>query len=206
MLYQRQTRRCQNLRGISRNTRCFDLSTRYPVADSFLQRRDSYRSDSNGEQANPTYHEVVGLARGLAVGMGSDSLNDEHRLLALVYGERGGDLLTTQLDGDDVLEGLQARGVPVPTIAPPLPTVLIGPWGNWVYFPGDEFAAVSRALLSAIHPGQSSGGPTGRSGRRGTGTCTVRMRYRWRRSSEGPCPIRRLSRFYLTRKDLAGRV
>ena len=109
-------------------------------------------SDHDGAHANPTYHQVIGLARGLAIGMGSESVNDEHLLLALVYGERGGDLLTTQLDGDDVLDGLRAREVPVPTLAPPLSTVLVGRWGQWVYFPGDEFAAVSRAVAERYPP------------------------------------------------------
>lgn len=109
-------------------------------------------SDRDSARPNPTFHKVIGVARGLAIGMGSESLDDEHLLLALVYGERDGELMTTHLDGDDVFDGLRGRGVPVPSLAPPVASTPIGPLGSWVYFPTDEFPAVTRALVELYPP------------------------------------------------------
>ena len=109
-------------------------------------------SDADGARANPIFHKVIGVARGLAIGMGSESLDDEHLLLALVYGEPEGELMTTHLDGDDVVDGLRGRGVQVPSLVPPVASTPIGPMGHWVYFPADEFPAVTRALVELYPP------------------------------------------------------
>jgi hypothetical protein len=105
--------------------------------------------------STPAYQFILGWAQGIAIGMGSITFTDEHVLLAIVYGDLGGEshLVWHDIDPDEVLTGLRARGVATPSLAPPVAPTPIGPWGPWVYFPVTEFNAVTRELALRHPPG-----------------------------------------------------
>jgi hypothetical protein len=56
-------------------------------------------------------------------------------LLALAYGivGDGSSLGAFELRADEVVEHPRRHGVAVPSVAPPISTQVIGPYGSWVY-------------------------------------------------------------------------
>jgi hypothetical protein len=115
--------------------------------------RMSRRSRKLSTTSTPALQHVVGMAEGLAIGMGASDITDEHVLLALAYGDLSGQarLLTVDFDADDLVAALRAKRVPVPKVAPHLSERLVGPFGPWVYFPVEDFPAVAKEL-GGVHP------------------------------------------------------
>jgi hypothetical protein len=108
-----------------------------------------------GQSSSPTYQMVLGWAQGMAIGMGSSSLNDEHVLMAIVYGDYGGGsrLEAFDIDPDEVVDRLRAHGVRTPQLEPPVSQTPSGPLGPWVYFPEEDWSAVTQELAQAHPPG-----------------------------------------------------
>jgi hypothetical protein len=115
----------------------------------------SGRSRKKGASPNPALQQVIGMAQGIAIGMGATRVTDEHALVALAYGDLSGQmrLLALDMDADEVLAALRARKVAVPSVSPHVSERLVGPFGPWVYFPAEEFPAIARALAQVHPPG-----------------------------------------------------
>lgn len=113
------------------------------------------RRRKDGAGSTPMFQLTLGWAQGIAIGMGASQVTDEHLLLAMVYGDRGGESLLVWLDvdPDDVVSGLQARGIQMPPLRPPVPRTPIGPFGPWVYFPEADSRAVVQELVKTHPPG-----------------------------------------------------
>jgi hypothetical protein len=122
-----------------------------------------------GTVSTPTYQLILGWAQGIAIGMGASNLRDEHVLLAFAYGDHGGGsrLVLFGIDPDDVVAGLQARGIRVPQVQPPVAPTPSGPSGPWVYFPKEEWSAVTQALAEAYPPGTAHWGTNASTWKRG---------------------------------------
>lgn len=114
-------------------------------------------ADVEGVVSTPVYHIYSGLAQGIALGMGSNQVTDEHVLLGIVYADPGGDgrLIAADFDSDDVVQALASHGFPVPRLAPPIPETPIGPFGDYVYFPESDFGNVTQELAKRYPPGRS---------------------------------------------------
>jgi hypothetical protein len=117
----------------------------------------STESEGGGTSSTPVYQLISGFAQGAAVGLGAGELTDEHVLLAIVYGDPTGDQRFTgfEVDADEVVAGLKSRGVPVPKLAPPVATTPHGPFGPMVYFPEDDFRAITQEIIKRYPPGTS---------------------------------------------------
>jgi hypothetical protein len=113
-----------------------------------------------GTSSSPTYQLILGWAQGIAIGMGATHLTDEHVLMAIVFGDYGGDskLDPFGVDPDEVVERLRAHGVETPRIEPPVSQTPSGPHGPWVYFPKEDWSAVTREVAKAHPPGTASWG------------------------------------------------
>jgi hypothetical protein len=118
------------------------------------------RRKGTGTLSTPTYQLILGWAQGIAIGMGASRMNDEHVLLAIVYGDHGGGstLVWFGTDPDEVVAGLRARGIQSPKLQPPAASTPIGPMGPWVYFPKEEWSAVTEELAKAYPPGTAHWG------------------------------------------------
>jgi hypothetical protein len=110
--------------------------------------------------STPTYQLILGWAQGIAIGMGVSRFTDEHILLAIVYGDYGGEsrLDGFEIDPDEVVAGLRARGVRIPSLQPPAASTPIGPSGPWVYFPKERWSAVTQELVKDYPPGTAHWG------------------------------------------------
>ena len=116
--------------------------------------------EMTGTSSSPTYQLVLGWAQGLAIGMGAARLTDEHVLMAIVFGDYGGGLRSApfDVDPDEVVERLRAHGVETPRIEPPVSKTPSGPHGPWVYFPKEDWGAVTQELVKAHPPGTEGWG------------------------------------------------
>jgi hypothetical protein len=87
-------------------------------------------------------------------------VTDEHVLLALAYGDPDGHnrIMLNEVDPDDLVDGLRARGVPVPRLGPPVLTPPIGPWGPMVYYRIEDTQAVHERLTDRYPPGTARWG------------------------------------------------
>jgi hypothetical protein len=114
----------------------------------------------SGSVSTPTYQLILGAGQGIAIGMGASRVSDEHVLLAFAYGEHGGGsrLESFGIDPDEVVAGLRARGIQVPQLQPPAAPTPSGPLGPWVYFPKEEWSAVTQELAKAYPPGAARWG------------------------------------------------
>jgi len=113
-----------------------------------------------GTSSSPTYQLVLGWAQGIAIGMGTAGLTDEHVLMAIVFGHygEGSRLDHFGVDADEVVERLRAHGVATPRIGPPVSRTPSGPRGPWVYFPKEDWSAVTQELVKAYPPGTEGWG------------------------------------------------
>jgi hypothetical protein len=103
--------------------------------------------------STPAQQALIAAATGVAIGLGAPTVTDEHVLLALAFSEIGIALLRERnLDPDEVVAALVAAGVPVPRMAPPVPTLPPGPAGPRVYFRG-RGEGLAPELLRRYPPG-----------------------------------------------------
>jgi Cysteine-rich CPCC/Clp amino terminal domain, pathogenicity island component len=118
-----------------------------------LDRADRPERKSSGIGSTPAYHEIIGFAKGLAAGLGSEQVTGEHVLLAVLWEpETGGaDLLETiGAEREDVLARLVELRVDVPR--QPLPRRRERRrYGERFYVPLDQLEAI-RAELAAYLP------------------------------------------------------
>jgi hypothetical protein len=123
--------------------------------ENWDRRRRSRRTSST-----QAYQLMLGWAQGIAIGMGVSRFSDEHVLLALVYGDLGGEsmLVSFDIDPDEVVSGLRARGIQTPQLQPPAAPTPLGPFGPWVYFPKVEWSAVTQELAKYQPPGTAHWG------------------------------------------------
>ncbi len=118
-----------------------------PTMEGAEDRRAESTASTPAEQA------LIAAAAGLAVGLGSHAVTDEHVLLALAFTHVGIALLVRRnLDPDEVVAGLAAAGVAVPRLTPPVPTLPVAPFGPRVYFRGRGEGLASE-LLRRYPPG-----------------------------------------------------
>ncbi len=129
------------------------------VRDRILE-WDRPRRQGAGTSSTPTYQLILGWAQGIAIGMGVSRFNDEHVLLAFAYGDHGGAsrLVSFDIDPDEVVAGLRARGIQTPRLQPPAGSTPIGPLGPWVYFPKEKWSAVTQELAKDYPPGTAHWG------------------------------------------------
>ncbi|HKX75108.1 MAG TPA: Clp protease N-terminal domain-containing protein [Acidimicrobiia bacterium] len=132
-----------------------DLGLSYEVERERFT-KNHRRSRRQGVSMNPALHTVIGWAQGIAVGMGSPVLTDEHMLLALVYYEH--DSLPFFVDRDELMETLEKYGVATPRVRPPVPEAPSGPWGPWVYLNYEELSKVHDVLSKRYPPGTARWG------------------------------------------------
>lgn len=112
------------------------------------------RTSNKGASSTQSYQLILGWAQGIAIGM-AQPFRDEHALLALAFGDMGGEplLVWFDLDPQDVVELLGSKGAPVPDVLPPAPPTPVGPFGPWVYFPTEVFGSVTKELVKDFPPG-----------------------------------------------------
>lgn len=132
-----------------------ELGLTYQSVSDRAANWDRKRRQKTGTSSTPAYQFILGWAQGIAIGMGATNFADEHVLLAIVYGDLGGEseLVWYDIDPDEVVAGLRSRGVALPSLTPPVAPVPFGPWGPWVYFPVADFSAVTRELANRHPPG-----------------------------------------------------
>jgi hypothetical protein len=113
-----------------------------------------------GTSSTPTFQLILGWAQGIAIGMGVSRFNDEHVLLAIVYGDHGGEsrLVGFGIDPDEVVARLRARGIQTPQLQPPAASTPTGPLGPWVYFPKEKWSDVTQELAKDFPPGTAHWG------------------------------------------------
>jgi len=133
-----------------------DLGMTY---DDVLERLERMRvgidDEEKGTRSTPVFHMLSSFAQGLAVGMGATTITDEHVLLAISYVDPAGDnlLVNFGFDSDDLVDGLRARGISVPRLAPPVMSPPSGPWGSTVYFLIEDSSGVFEELRDRFPPG-----------------------------------------------------
>ena len=137
-----------------------DLGLTYERMKDRVSKMDRKRRNYKGTGSTPAYQLILGWAQGIALGMGAMEVTDEHVLLALAYGGFGGEsmLIWLEIDPDDVVSKLAARGVPTPALRPPVAPTPIGPFGPWVYFPEADSRAVVQELVKHHPPGTAHWG------------------------------------------------
>ncbi|MDY7106330.1 MAG: hypothetical protein S0880_34535 [Actinomycetota bacterium] len=113
-----------------------------------LERRSAPESDTvDGTRASSALNHIVGFAAGLAAGLGRCDVDDTCALLSLVYqSSRMVGIADLDLDGDEIVEALLARGAEVPLASPPLPPDPHRPLGPAVFVAGEDRGALARAL------------------------------------------------------------
>ncbi|HXV70518.1 MAG TPA: Clp protease N-terminal domain-containing protein [Acidimicrobiia bacterium] len=133
-----------------------ELGIRYDDVLERLERMEIETEDeSQGTGSTPVFHMLRSLAQGIAIGMGSTTVTDEHVLLAIAYGDPEGHnrLVMYEFDPDDVVDGLRARGIVVPRIGPLTMAAPVGPWGPFIYYLPRHSAAVHEILTDRYPPG-----------------------------------------------------
>lgn len=112
-------------------------------------------TDEESVSSTPAYQIISGFAQGIALGLGSGQVTDEHVLLALLYYDPAvdGRLIGVEVEADEIVSALNARGIPVPRLAPPVLKTPHGPFGPYVYFPEEDWSAVSQAIIKEFPPG-----------------------------------------------------
>jgi hypothetical protein len=132
-----------------------ELGLSYGTVRDRIVKWDRPRRKRAGTSSTPTYQLILGWAQGIAIGMGVSRFNDEHVLLAIVYGDHGGEsrLVGFDIDPDEVVAGLRARGIQTPQLQPPAASTPTGPWGPWAYFPQEEWSDVTQELAKDYPPG-----------------------------------------------------
>ena len=133
-----------------------DLGLTYDVVFERIRKWSRPRR-RKGTTSTPSYQLVLGWTQGIAIGLGNGGVTDEIALLGLAYGTIGDRTLleSFDLDPDEIIAGLKAKGAKTPPLAPPIPTRMIGPGGPFVYVPFDDFRAVSELLGSEYPPGRA---------------------------------------------------
>ncbi len=133
-----------------------DCSVGYEQLSAALVRahagRDRIRSEHDGVSMNPAAHELVGLAEGLAVGLGAAAPAAEHMLLALLWRpERDWPLTLAGTTREIVYERLRAGGVRLAVELPPSRERPAGP-EQLVHFPGVQLRDVLAKLPALLPP------------------------------------------------------
>jgi Mn-dependent DtxR family transcriptional regulator len=125
-----------------------------------MSKRMQRPTRAKGGRSTPTFHLMQGWAQGIAVGLGYAEISDEVCLLALAYGVVGDRSILESFDvqADELVEKLRAYGVKVPSVAPPISSGLFGPQGPFVYFPPEDWTAVTGALHEQYPSGRASWG------------------------------------------------
>jgi ATP-dependent Clp protease ATP-binding subunit ClpA len=130
--------------GLSRES-VLDEISRLP--DGYHERRRSGDMPSAGsKQEEPEMRPIQGRAEGLAAGLGSIDVRDEHMLLSLLYEPTS--ILATRLiekqgvTGEQILEELRRRGIKVPEVPPPTRPK----WGTPFYVSREEFERLTTDL------------------------------------------------------------
>jgi hypothetical protein len=137
-----------------------ELGLTYDKVRDRLAEWDRPRRRWASASSTPTYQLILGWAQGIAIGMGASHFTDEHVLLAVAYGDYSGEskLVSLGIDPDEVVAGLWTRGIQIPQLQPPAPSTPIGPMGPWVYFPNEEWSAVTQELAKDHPPGTAHWG------------------------------------------------
>jgi hypothetical protein len=146
-----------------------ELGLTYEKVRDRVAERDRPRRRGAGTLSTPTYQLILGWAQGIAIGMGATRVSDEHVLLAFAYGDHGGAsrLVSFGIDADEVVAGLRTRGIQTPPLQPPASPTATGPMGPWVYFPEEEWSAVTQELVKAYPPGTAHWGTNRSNWKRG---------------------------------------
>lgn len=133
--------------------------------------------------STPAQQALVAAATGLAIGLGARTVTDEHVLLALAFSGIGIAVLRERnLDPDEVVTGLAAAGVPIPTMTPPVPTLPPGPRARGCTSVAGE-RAWPASFVAGIHPARCASDSTPVHGSRAGDGWTLRTRCHLRRSS-----------------------
>jgi ATP-dependent Clp protease ATP-binding subunit ClpA len=128
--------------------------SREAVLDEISRLPDGYheRMRSGGIPSGPSLavdqdvRAIDGRAEGLAAGLGSTEVRDEHMLLSLSYEPTS--ILATRLiekqgvTGEQILEELRRRGIKVPEVPPPTHPK----WGTPFYVSREEFERLTADL------------------------------------------------------------
>lgn len=115
---------------------------------------DGGASLKQGMTYAPAYYSMYGRADGFAASLGDGTITPEHVLLALLWGGHGAgtDLLwRLGASREALVEGLRARGVPVP--AAPLPAQREMDLGERVWVDRDQLQAVIDQIRATVPPG-----------------------------------------------------
>jgi ATP-dependent Clp protease ATP-binding subunit ClpA len=129
--------------GLSRESVLDDISR---LPDGYHERMRRADISANGKQIQPEMQQIYARAEGLAAGLGSIEVRDEHRLLSLLYEPTS--ILATRIiekqgvTGEQILEELQRRGVKVPEVPPPTRPK----WGTPFYVSREEFERLTADL------------------------------------------------------------
>ena len=112
-------------------------------------RKWNRRSRKQGRSVNPALQHLLGRCEGIAIGLGSAEVRDEHALLAMLYS--GDDRLLSTLDPDEIATVIRRFELAMPGILPPVLANPPGPWGPWVYVRWDQLSEVTKKL-GELHP------------------------------------------------------
>ena len=115
---------------------------------------DGEPSAESGFTYSPAYYGMHGRADAFAAALGDGTITAEHVLIALLWdaGSTSSHILwRLGVTREALVEGLRARGVPVP--AAPLPPQLEVDYGERVWFDRDQVHAVIESLRSQLPPG-----------------------------------------------------
>ena len=117
-------------------------------------RGDGESSTESGFTYSPAYYGMHGRADGFAAALGDGTITPEHLLIALLWdaGSHSSQLLwRLGVTREALVDGLRARGVPVPSA--PLPPQREVDHGGRVWFDRDQVQAVIEGLRSRLPPG-----------------------------------------------------
>lgn len=134
--------------------------THAAMAEQTSRHHRDLHTEDTGTRSTPAYHSVSGFAQGMALGLGSSEVTDEHVLLAVFYSGFAytATLFGSGVEADEIVEALKERGVAVPRLAPPVPKTPTGPFGPVIYFPEGDWSAVVQAITKEFPPGTARWG------------------------------------------------